>query len=214
MRVLSTKKLLQNQRELLLNAGLSFLEYDALDITFLPFALPTKSTHYIITSQNGARVFLAQQQQLSDATFFCVGEKTASLLSENNQNVVKIAKNGADLARFIIKHYKNEAFTYFCGSQRRDELPALLKEATICCNEITVYETHVHIQAFDQTFDGVLFYSPLGVSAFAKANPLNIAFCIGETTAEEAKKHTNSVVISNATTIESTIAKAVNYLKT
>ena len=104
-------------------------------------------------------------------------------------------------------------FSYFCGNRRRDELPTLLKEVGIVCNETVIYETHEHVQAFDQTFDGVLFFSPLGVSAFAKSNPIPIAFCIGETTAIAAKKHTNVVVVSNATTIESTIAKAVHYFK-
>lgn len=214
MRVLSTKKLLLNQRELLLNAGLSFLEYDALQITYLDIKIPLKSTDFcIITSQNGARSFLKQQQIPAHASYFCVGHKTAALLSENKLNVVHIAQNGADLARFIIKNYKNEAFSYFCGNRRRDELPTLLKEVGIICNETAVYETHEHIQTFDQTFDGVLFFSPLGVSAFAKSNPIPVAFCIGETTAIAAKKHTKKIVVSNATTIESTIAKAVHYFK-
>ena len=214
MRVLSTKKLLQNQRELLLNAEFSFLDYNALRVTYLDLEIPETTTNSIITSQNGARAFLAQMPQgASKTTFYCVGKKTARLLSENGLNVAHIAQNGAELAHFIIKNHQKEAFSYFCGNHRRDELPSLLKEAGIQCNEIIVYETHEQIQAFKQTFDGVLFFSPLGVSAFAKANPVPTAFCIGETTAKEARKHTDTVIVSNATTIESTIAKAVKYLK-
>lgn len=214
MRVLSTKKLLLNQRELLLNAGLSFLEYDALRITYRNVEISLKPTPFcIITSQNGARSFLKQQKIPTHASYFCVGSKTAAILSKNKLNVVHIAQNAADLAHFIIKNHKNEVFSYFCGNRRRDELPTLLKEVGIVCNETVIYETHEHVQAFDQTFDGVLFFSPLGVSAFAKSNPIPIAFCIGETTAIAAKKHTNVVVVSNATTIESTIAKAVHYFK-
>ena len=40
------------------------------------------------------------------------------------------------------------------------------------------------------------------------------AICIGTTTATEAKKYTENVVIANATTVESVIAKAVKLLKT
>tara|TARA_R110001632_G_scaffold169221_10_gene288068 strand:+ start:600 stop:1259 length:660 start_codon:yes stop_codon:yes gene_type:complete len=215
MRVLSTKKLLQNQRELLLNAEFSFLDYDALRVTYLDVEIPETTTNCIITSQNGARAFLAQMPiGAAKTSYYCVGKKTAGLISENGLNVAHIAQNGAELAHFIIKNHQNEAFSYFCGNNRRDELPSLLKEAHIQCNEIIVYETHEQIQAFNQSFDGVLFFSPLGVSAFAKANPIPTAFCIGETTAKEARKHTNKVVVSNATTIESTIAKAVKYLKT
>ena len=215
MRVLSTKKLLQNQRELLLNAEFSFLDYDALRVTYLDVELPETATNSIITSQNGARAFLEHMPKVDAKTsHYCVGKKTAQLLSENGLKVAHIAQNGAELAHFIIKNHKNEAFSYFCGNNRRDELPALLKEAGVGCNEIIVYETHEQLQTFNQTFDGVLFFSPLGVSAFAKVNPVPIAFCIGETTAKEARKHTNKVVVSNATTVESTIAKAVKYLKT
>lgn len=215
MRVLSTKKLLQNQRELLLNAEFSFLDYDALRVTYLDVEIPETTTNSIITSQNGARAFLAQMPQgAAHNSYYCVGKKASALLSQNDLKVAHIAQNGAELAQFIVKNRQNEAFSYFCGNNRRDELPSILKEAGILCNEIIVYETHEQLQAFKQTFDGVLFFSPLGVSAFAKANPVPTAFCIGETTAKEARKHTNKVVVSNATTVESTIAKAVKYLKT
>ena len=215
MRVLSTKKLLQNQRELLLNAEFSFLDYDALRLRFLDVEIPEPTTNCIITSQNGARAFLAQMPQwAAQASYYCVGDKTSALLSQNGLNVTHIAQNSAELAHFIIKNHQNEAFSYFCGNNRRDELPTLLKEAGVGCNEIVVYETHEQIQAFNQSFDGVLFFSPLGVTAFAKANPVHTAFCIGETTAKEARKHTKTVIVSNATTVESTIAKAVKYLKT
>ena len=72
----------------------------------------------------------------------------------------------------------------------------------------------------DREFDGLLFFSPSGVTSFIEANPnvnvrteKNTAFCIGKTTANEAEKYFNTVIVSNATTVESTIAKAVNTLK-
>lgn len=218
MKLLSTKKLKPNQRELLLNAGLSFVEYDAIQIKSVAFTLPRKLEHIIITSQNGARAFIDQffQEERVPAAVNCfsVGSKTTALLAENGIKMTKNAANASELAQFIAIMHKNETFTYFCGKQRRDELPSILKEAGVSCNEVVVYETSLNEQVFDSVFDGVLFYSPSGVSAFAKANTKQtIAFCIGETTATEAKIYFNPVVVSNATTIESTIAKAVNYLK-
>ncbi|WP_299680179.1 DUF559 domain-containing protein [uncultured Dokdonia sp.] len=219
MRVLSTKKLKPNQRELLLNAGVSFVEYNAISIEPIDFEIPEEIENSIITSQNGAKAFLNAIKKLplleerAGVRCFCVGNKTTALLEENNYKVVKTAQNGAELGHFIAKNHKNEHFTYFCSKQRRDELPTILKEARIPCNEIVTYGTHKNEQLFHQEFDGVLFYSPSAVSAFAKANTINIAFCIGETTATEARKYTDQVIVSNATTIESTIAKAVNTLK-
>ncbi|MEP0266773.1 DUF559 domain-containing protein [Dokdonia sp.] len=216
LRVLSTKKLKPNQRELLLNAGVSFVEYDAISIESIDFEIPKGLGNIIITSQNGANAFINSndlQEEKIGLMCFCVGNKTTALLEKNGLKVVKAAQNGEELGHFIAKNHQNEHFTYFCGNQRRDELPTILKEAGISCNEIVTYETHLNEQTFNQKFDGFLFYSPSGVSAFAKANTISTAFCIGETTATEVKKYTQNIVVSNATTIESTIAKAVNTLK-
>ena len=211
--VLSTKKLQLNQRELLLNAGCSFVEYDAITIELIPFEFPKDIENIIITSQNGATQILTQEMPTEH--YFVVGKKTEALLSNEGLKVVEIAQNSAELAHFIAKDYKKEHFYYFCGNKRRDELPTILKEAKVSFEEVITYKTSLNIRSFEQTFDGVLFFSPSGVEAFAKANTLKntTAFCIGNTTAAEAKKYTNHTVVSNATSVESTIAKAVNHLK-
>ncbi|AWH73862.1 uroporphyrinogen-III synthase [Dokdonia sp. Dokd-P16] len=221
MTVLFTKKLKPNQRELLLNAGLQFVEYDAIRTQEVAFTLSRKHKKVIITSQNGARALLnnlSSEQLESIKSCFAVGEKTTALLVENGIKVTKTAQNGEELARFIVENHKIESFTYFCGRQRRDELPTLLKENNVACKEVVVYETHQITQSFDRTFDGILFFSPSGVNAFAKANKNtpaidSIAFCIGETTATTARLHFKKVIVSDATSIESTIAKAVKTLK-
>ncbi len=218
--VLSTKKLLPNQRELLLNAGLGFVEYDAIQIIPVPFDIPTEAKNFIITSQNGAT--LVTQYISLDPSFsgdrkshiniFCVGEKTAAILKKNHLNVIKIAQNGAELGDFIEKNYKNESFHYFCGNKKRDELPTILHKANILCNEIITYETHLTEKSFTQVFDGVLFFSPSGVHSYHTTNKSRIAFCIGETTAFEARKYSNHVIVANSTRVESVIAKAVKIL--
>lgn len=218
--LLSTKKLLPNQRELLLNAGVSFVEYNAISIQSIDFEIPKDLKNIIISSQNGAKAFFQKREELPSPEeeglglrCFTVGQKTTALLEENNYKVAKTTQNGAELGYFIAKNYKNEHFTYFCGKQRRDELPTILKEESVFCNEVVTYETHKNVRTFHQKFDGVLFYSPSAVNAFAKANKINKAFCIGNTTAKEARIYTDHVIVSNATSIESTIAKAVNTLK-
>lgn len=223
MRLLSTKKLQENQRELLLNAGASFVEYDAITIHKVPFEIPKGIENIVITSQNGAKAFLKKYQESlpfsdnekQEVRCFVVGIKTKKLLSEKGLKVSKIARNGAELARFVAKQHKNEQFHYFCGNRRRDEMPAILKQFGVALVETIVYETTLNIKTFEQPFDGVLFFSPSSVAAFEKANSLKNtqAFCIGATTAATAKKYTDQVIVSNSTTIESTIAKAVNVLK-
>lgn len=232
VRVLSTKKLLPNQRELLLNAGLSFVEYDAITVNRIDFKIPDDLSNAIITSQNAAKALFnsrcqsepvedtnnaggtLRQAQGDNKSYFVVGKKTAALLIEKGLKVIEIAENSAKLAHLIAKNHKNEHFYYFCGNKRRDELPTILKEANVSIDEVIIYETSLNIQSFDQNYDGVLFYSPSGVEAFAKANTLQntSAFCIGETTADEARKHTDKVIVANDTTVESVIAKSVKTL--
>ncbi len=211
--VLSTKKLSLAQKELLLNTSLGFVEYDAISIIPLQFESPLEIENAIVTSQNGANQILGSETTISK--WFCVGSKTESLLKENGQNVVKIAKNSSELGEFISKNHKNDVFYYFCGEQRRDELPTLLKIKKISFFEIKTYKTEPNLKKFDQKWDGILFFSPSGVQSYLSENSIgeSVAFCIGETTANEARKHTKKTIVSNSTLVESVIAKAVNHFR-
>jgi len=184
--VLSTKKLLLNQRELLLNAGVSFVEYDAINVTPVDFEIPNEAQNIIITSQNGAKAFLnnygqsepvedenaetLRQAQSDNMRFFIVGKKTTSLFLEKGLKVTKTAQNATELALFIAKSYKNEHFFYFCGNRRRDDLPTFLKLKGIRHNEIVVYKTDLNLEVLKQSFEAILFFSPSGVQSFIQAN--------------------------------------------
>ena len=51
-----------------------------------------------------------------------------------------------------------------------------------------------------------MFYSPSTVESFVRSNKSDIiAFCIGETTASEAKKHFKDVRVAKVPTVESVI---------
>ncbi|QNJ97415.1 uroporphyrinogen-III synthase [Constantimarinum furrinae] len=205
---------------LLLNAGISVIDYNAISIEFLDFAIPEGAKNAIFTSQNSVRAMLAKNllDKAKDSPFqsiFCVGEKTKRLLEEHNQKVSFFAQNGSELANFIVNNDKNKLFHYFCGTRRRDELPEILKNENIELFEVKSYKTELNPIKFDQLFNGILFFSPSGVESFCLHNSMgnSMAFCIGETTASEAKKHTHNIKIANAATVESVIAKAVKILK-
>ena len=120
------------------------------------------------------------------------------------------------MLQYLAKNYKNDSFQFFCGNIRSDEIPSKLIENDIIFEEIEVYKTTLNPKKFERQFDAVLFFSPSGVRSFVSENKMNNskAICIGTTTATEAKKYTENVVIANATTVESVIAKAVKLLKT
>jgi len=216
-RILSTKKLSTSQRDLLTGAGFSVVSYDAITPFSLQFELPEKLEHIIFTSRNGAKSVLSKLGSLSGITnIYCVGKKTADYCKENNGNVVFFAQNGAELAQYLIKSQENREYIYFCSAQRRDELPQALKEAKIDVFEVKTYDISSNLLVFDQKWAGILFFSPSGVQAYFDKNAADkagIAFCIGPTTASEASKFINKVVISNSPTTESLIAKAVKTLQ-
>lgn len=210
--VLATKKLKENQRSLLLNAGISFVEYNAIKIEFIPFEVPKNIENAIFTSQNAVNA--VRSYELGVRSCFCVGEKTKQLLKENGLNVIKMTEYASELADYLVKTHKDEAFHFFCGNIRSNEIPVRLKENNITFEEIEVYKTTLDPKKFERKFDAILFFSPSGVRSFFLENntAIGIAICIGKTTAAEAKKYTENVVIANSTTVESVIAKTVKIL--
>ena len=213
--LLSTKKLTPSQENMILDAGLSVTSYDAITIEYINFEVEKNIHNSIFSSQNAVRAVFDKivNTHFSLGSCFCVGQKTASLLIANGQKVIENAKNASDLAEIIVKSYKNESFVFYTGAGRRDELPDLLSEFNITCKEVITYSTVLTPQTFHQTFDGVLFFSPSGVSSYFKGNTLRngVAFCIGATTATEAKKYTNRIEIANHSTIENVIQKVIYY---
>jgi len=75
------------------------------------------------------------------------------------------------------------------------------------CENLVKHTRNNHIQQFHSKFDGIMFYSPSGVQSHTTRNTINAtAFCIGETTAAEAKKHTTHIVMPGTPGIENLIA--------
>ncbi|RZJ72029.1 uroporphyrinogen-III synthase [Flavobacterium sp.] len=219
IRILSTKKLKSNQKQFLLNAKFSLVEADFIRVTELPFRLTEINQNLIVTSQNSAKALAAHPeiQDIRRNPVFCVGSKTADLLDELGFTVQESADNAQELANLIVKEYPTESFTFFSGNIRRNELPMALMEADVEMNEIEVYETELTPVEIKSEINGILFFSPSAVKSFVSKHELanQVCFCIGQTTAAEIQRVTGSnpvtTIIANQPTIESTIAKCVNY---
>lgn len=217
-RILSTKKLLPNQKQFLLNAGFSVVEADFIATKTSDFELKNVNDILIFTSQNGVQSILQHPkcEELKSKKVFCVGLKTKALLEENGFKVEAYTGYAADLAEIIALVYPKESYTFFSGNLRRDTLPESLKEAGITFNEIEVYQTLLTPEKIDTAIDGILFYSPSGVESYLKKNKISkeIAFCIGETTAEAASQFgIKNIIIANQPTIENTIIQCINEFK-
>lgn len=221
IRVLSTKKLLVNQKQFLLNANISLVEADFISINQKKVNIETINENLIFTSQNAVLSLIENLEDtdtielLKKKNVFCVGMKTKGLLEENGFNVIAYTGYAADLAEIITLIYGKEKFTFFSGNLRRDTLPDTLKEAKIVFNEIEVYQTILNPQKVNGTFDGILFYSPSGIQSYLKDNKINkeTCFCIGTTTADALENITNNVIIANQPTVENVIIQCINFYK-
>jgi uroporphyrinogen-III synthase len=96
--------------------------------------------------------------------------------------------------------------TYFCSESRLEELPTILEKNQITVNEIEAYKTVLDGVIIDSKIEGIMFYSPSTVQSYIQKNKADkIAYCIGETTATEAKKHFKEVRVAKIPTVESVI---------
>lgn len=218
IRILSTKTLLSNQKQILLNADFSVIEADFIATKSVDFELKNIHEALLFTSQNAVNAILNHQhlETLKTKDVFCVGLKTKALLEENGFNVVAYTGYAQDLAEIISLVYSESSYTFFSGNLRRDTLPDMLKEGGIVFNEIQVYETLLTPQKIDSKPDGILFFSPSAVESYLKENTLSdeAVFCIGNTTAAALEdKKIKNIIIANQPTIENTIIQTINYYK-
>ena len=211
IKVLSTKKLTPSQRKIISNSKINIVEYNAIFIEKLRLTNQFVVENAIVTSQQTAKILIKSKTQISNV--FCVGEKTASLLVKNGYSVIETAKDSLKLAESIIKKHKTASFVFFCGNKRRPELPGILSEKNISFTEEVLYNTTLSLQEFQDSFEGVLFYSPSGVQSYTRVNSLanSTAFCIGNTTANEAKKYTSKIIVADYSSIENVLVQVQKY---
>lgn len=217
IRILSTKKLLPNHKQFLLNAGMSVLEADFISIQYIAFELDTINGNLLFTSQNAFNSFLLNEKSANfkDRAIFCVGSKTKEAIQKAGYKVVAYADYAEGLADIIISKHAKERFTFFSGSMRRDTLPDALANAGIECNEIEVYKTVLSPHGIHSKINGILFYSPSGIASYLSANSITneVCFCIGTTTAEALKGITENIVLAKKPTVENVIIQCINYYK-
>jgi len=208
--VYSTKKLSELQKETLSHT-IGIKDSDFIKIRFN--RIPKKEVkneleNVVFTSQNGVEAILNSftKEELQFKNIFCVGRRTKKLIENRIGKVSLVAKNALKLAEFISKETKIKEVTYFCGNLRLDTLSTFLQAKDIVVNEVEVYQTMLSPIKIDNSVAGVLFYSPSGIESYLEENNTNkTAFCIGETTAIEARKHFKNVKVANMPDVESVL---------
>ena len=137
---------------------------------------------------------------------YCVGRRTKRLVENKIGKVTHTEKNAKKLAEYLVEYMEGTEATYFCSDIRLDALPTILSENNLKVNEIEAYQTKYDGVKVNDSVEAVMFYSPSTVESFTQKNNKEvIAFCIGETTAAEAKKHFDDVRVAKVPTVESVI---------
>lgn len=150
---------------------------------------------------------------------FCLNgatkERVQEMLSE--EQIIETAPNATELAAKIIAHGQFKQVVFFCGNQRREELPRLLKETGIEVIEIVVYETIATPVVATSNLDAVLFFSPSAVKSFFSVNALKkdtACFAIGHTTAAAIGDYTdNKIIVSESPEQAAMLAGVWFYLQ-
>lgn len=184
-----------------------------------------QSTCVVFTSMNAVEVVAVKKKsQQPDWSIYCIGNTTMQLVKKyfGEERIAGTANSAAELAKLLAEENPTGDVIFFCGDQRRDELPDILRNNNIRVNEIVVYETNNVPHRIEKDYNGILFFSPGAVRSFFLNNqPTNqtILFAIGNTTANEIKKHlpagkagsTNKIIISNEPGKENLVKRMMEY---
>ncbi|MRI00972.1 hydroxymethylbilane synthase [Kriegella sp. EG-1] len=208
--IFSTKKLTHDQLSRV-NDRLQIDSEDFIKISPNRISAATLKQEYknvVITSQNAVDALLKNisADELQFKNIYCVGRKTKRLIEKRVGPVKHSERNARKLAAYLVDFIDGIEVTYFCSNIRRDELSEVLTENNIQVNELIIYDTKYVAQVLNENIKAVLFCSPSAVVSYLTMNEVNkIAYCIGETTATEARKSFKDVRVAKIPTVESLI---------
>lgn len=208
--IFSTKDLTPSQREYF-KAGIRVKSQDFIKITpnRIPATILKKEIeNVILTSKNAVEALLTHRMgdEFQFKNIYCVGRKTKRFIESRLGPVRHQEKNAEKLAEYLIEYLEGTEVTYFCSNLRMDDLPDILTQNNIKVNEVEAYTTKPAGVEVNDHVEGILFFSPSTVQSYLHKNrPDKVAYCIGETTAKEARKSFNDVRVARIPTVESVI---------
>ncbi len=170
----------------------------------------------IFTSMNAVNAVVKHIKQPVNWKIYCIGITTKNTVADHFGNgcIAGTASNADELADVIIKDKIAHAI-FFCGDQRRDEMPEKLKLHDVVIDEVVVYNTIETPVLINKEYDGILFFSPSAVQSFFSVNKISEEtklFAIGSTTAKAIQQYNkNNVVISGLPGKEKMVKRMIEY---
>jgi len=179
-----------------------------------------KQTTVVFTSIKAVEAVMAQLSTMPQWTIYCLGGVTKELLKSHfgEAAIAGASKNATSLAEKIIAAPARPKEVYFfCGDQRLDELPQLLKQQQIDVEEIIAYSTRQTPHTIEKSYEGILFFSPSAVHSFFSENTIHtdvVLFAIGKTTAATIHSYVcNTTITSEWPGQEHMIDLVIDYFK-
>lgn len=169
----------------------------------------------VFTSKNAAHAFDQIANSEVPWKIFCIGQSTKKFVSKifGEEKISGTADSASELSDVILQDKEIKKVIFFCGKQRREELPQKLKAEEIEVEEIVVYETFETPQKLSRKiYDGILFFSPSAVNSFFSLNKINEQtqiFAIGKTTADAIHKHIKKEIIIAETPSEENVVEQI-----
>jgi uroporphyrinogen-III synthase len=183
--------------------------------------LAAQDASVIFTSMNAAEAVIDCLQLdsiIPDWTIYSLGGITQTIIKNYfvDSEIIADAINSTQLAEAIIEDEPEEV-VFFCGNQRREELPKLLQNENIKVSEVVVYETIETPLKIDNKYNGILFFSPSAARSFFSINKIDadtVLFAIGTTTAVELRMLSNNkILVGEHPNKEQLAEKAIEYFK-
>lgn len=220
--IVSTKKLDPELIQRLRAHGIELTQHNFIQkrIELPSFSSAAIHSTLVFTSQTAVDAWmeLAAKNELDKNQYeiFCLQEGTLMRANRFGLRIRDTAPNAALLAKKIVATRDVRAITFFCGDRRRDELPSLLRAGGVEVNEVIVYFTELSPKKIEAPYEGVLFFSPSAIDSFVTGNETNssIAFCIGTTTADHAKRvGFREIKVAKDATPSSVVTAVIDHFK-
>jgi uroporphyrinogen-III synthase len=162
-------------------------------------ALAAEKTTVVFTSAHAVGIITKWLNTKPDWKIYCIRHETRLALElwSGGSYELKTAANAKDLSERILTDKVTDAI-FFCGNQRMDILPDLLRKHGVHLTEIVVYNTKLIPVQIENHPDAILFFSPTAVKSFFSMNELHpntTIFSMGQTTAAALKKYTSLPII-------------------
>lgn len=172
----------------------------------------------VFTSMNAVEsVTTMLNGHVPEWSIYCMGHKTKELIGNyfGTGSIAGTADNASELADEIIQNNNTDEVIFFCGNQRREELPAKLDQHAIAVREVVVYQTIPLPQKITKEYNGILFFSPSAVESFFTKNILpayTIVFAIGSTTKDTIRRYcSNQIIVSVLPGKDNLVEQAIDY---